>query len=195
MVEGKKKWFVLFRGSCVTLLKLVYFRRWLVKGFVIWDLDTGFNLCLLFKDILQTLMAFSCCLCCMVVVCTLICVLTLHMLCLKFNLQGSREIILPILDAYSKIYLLNSMRWLHCWLLHTNSAILVGSIGKSVTTLWNSIHTVWAWYWWYTTTCSVENPIIFNHRVAWTSCFVKWLFIFNYEARTITVDKEGLVCC
>lgn len=70
----------------------------------------------------------------------------------------------------------------------------LGPIGKSVFTFWNSIHNVGAGFRWCAISCTVENPTSCNDGIAKSSSFFRRLFVFNYEARTLTFYKEGLVC-
>lgn len=72
--------------------------------------------------------------------------------------------------------------------------LVTGPTGKSVLDFWNFIHYAGAGFRWCTTACSVENPTFCNDGIIKSSCIPGRLLIFNYEARSNTVYKEGVVC-
>lgn len=70
---------------------------------------------------------------------------------------------------------------------------LLGPTGKSILAFWNLIYNVGSGFRWCSSSCSVKNPTSCNDGITKFSCFFEWLFLFNYEARSITFYKEGVV--
>jgi len=71
---------------------------------------------------------------------------------------------------------------------------LVGSTGKSLFSIWITIHNTRAGFRWCTRTCSVENTTTCNDGASSSSCIFNRLCIYNHKVRSINIYQERPIC-